>query len=368
MPIQFDGEDITMILGFKAVRAAARDFSKFSSDAPFRVPIPSEEGVRSVRQLPIEVDPPEHKAYRALVEPFFRRSLMPEYAARVESLLIELLESACEREEIEIVRELALPLQSRALTYLFDVDESEAAEWIGWGIHVFRDGDDGAAKGSVLEEYIHRRLDKAEASGENSNFFGVLVNAELNGRKLTREEMVGFANLAFAGGRDTVIQTVSSVFAKLGMSPDLLEKLRADESLINTAGEEFFRMTTPLTHIGRVSTGTREVHGVETKADQRISLCWASANYDESVFEDAATFRPDRKPNPHIAFGNGAHTCAGAHHARLIVKSLLRLLAEKNLEIEVCEAVENVEKQPGYERRTGFEKLVVRIHRREAEA
>ncbi len=361
IPIQFDEEEITMILGFKAVRAAARDFTSFSSDAPFRVPIPSEEDFRTVRQLPIEVDPPQHKDYRALVEPFFRRPLAPEFGERIVSLLEELLVDASQREDIEIVRDFALPLQSRALTYLFDVDESEADEWISWGIHVFRDGDDGAAKGSALEEYIHRKFDEAEQSSDRSNFFEALAHAEVEGRKLTREEMVGFANLAFAGGRDTIIHTVSSVFAMLGMCPDLLEKLRADSSLINTTGEEFFRMITPLTHIGRVNTEERDVHGVTTRKDQRISLCWASANYDESIFEDAATFRPDRKPNPHIAFGNGTHTCAGAHHARLIVKTLLRLLAEQDFQIEILDSIENIEKQKDYERRTGFEKLVVRV-------
>ncbi|MFM9091583.1 MAG: hypothetical protein ACKOUK_07585 [Verrucomicrobiota bacterium] len=73
----FHGEEITMILRHADVRAAARDWGQFSSDAPFRVPIPSEEAVRSMRQLPIETNPPEHGEYRALVEPFFDRAKDP---------------------------------------------------------------------------------------------------------------------------------------------------------------------------------------------------------------------------------------------------------------------------------------------------
>ena len=83
----FHGEDITMILRHEDVRKAAKDWQTFSSDAPFRVPIPSEEDVRSMRQLPIETDPPEHTDYRAIAEPFFQRAKEPEMIAKVEALL-----------------------------------------------------------------------------------------------------------------------------------------------------------------------------------------------------------------------------------------------------------------------------------------
>ena len=69
---EFQGESVPMILRHEDVRRAAKDWKTFSSDAPFRVPIPSEEDVRSMRQLPIETDPPDHTAYREIVEPFFR--------------------------------------------------------------------------------------------------------------------------------------------------------------------------------------------------------------------------------------------------------------------------------------------------------
>src|ERR1700712_1214559 len=101
----FQGESVPMILRHEDVRAAAKDWRTFSSDAPFRVPIPSEEEVRTVRQLPIETDPPEHTEYRAIVEPFFRRPKEPAFIARVEALIDELLTAAFARESIEIVEE-----------------------------------------------------------------------------------------------------------------------------------------------------------------------------------------------------------------------------------------------------------------------
>jgi len=356
----FQGKKIPMILGFKDVRAAAADWKTFSNDAPFRVPIPSEEDVRSVRQLPIETDPPEHTEYRKIVEPFFRQPKEAEMVQKVDLLIGELLQQAVTRPTIEIVREFALPLQSRALTYLLRVPETEANEWISWGIHVFRDGGNGEAKGAALERYILRQLDRA-AENPGDDFFSALTQAKFRDRPLTREEMVGFANLTFAGGRDTVIQTVASIIGYLGGNPKALETLRTKPELINMAAEEFFRFVSPLTHIGRVCSHATEVKGMAVEANQRISLCWASANRDASVFEKPDEILLDRKPNPHIAFGSGVHNCLGALHARLLTRSLLRQLCERVAIIKILDAKDHVEHESHYERRLGYDSLVVQM-------
>src|ERR1051326_8910060 len=113
----FQGETLPMLLRHADVREAAKDWKTFSSDAPFRVPIPSEEEVRTMRQLPIETNPPEHTEYRAIVEPFFQRAKQPEMIARVEALIASKLGEALTRDSIEVVQQFALPIQSRALTY-----------------------------------------------------------------------------------------------------------------------------------------------------------------------------------------------------------------------------------------------------------
>ena len=112
----FQGETLPMILRHADVRDAAKDWNTYSSDAPFRVPIPSEEDVRTMRQLPIETNPPEHTEYRAIVEPFFQGAKQPEVIAKVETLIGEMLDRALLAKSIEIVNEFALPVQSRALT------------------------------------------------------------------------------------------------------------------------------------------------------------------------------------------------------------------------------------------------------------
>ncbi len=354
---EFQGESVPMILRHEDVRRAAKDWKTFSSDAPFRVPIPSEEDVRTVRQLPVETDPPDHTDYREIVEPFFRRAKDPAVIAKVESLFDEMLTAALGRESIEIVREFALPIQSHALTYLLNVAEAEAETWTSWGIHVFRDG---GSKGAALETYLQRQFDRAAAT-PCDDFFSALTKATFRGRTLTREEMMGFANLTFAGGRDTVIHTISSVIAHLGHHPEALGFLREDSARIVHASEEFFRVITPLTHIGRVCPVETDVHGVTVPAGGRVSLCWASANRDEAAFDAPGEVRLDRKPNPHVAFGLGTHLCLGAAHARLLLRTLLQKCCDRVASITVLEAQEKIENEEKYRRAVGYESLTVRL-------
>ncbi len=356
---EFHGEKIVMILRHEDVRSAAKDLKTFSSDCPFRVPIPSEEGVRTMRQLPIETNPPEHGEYRAIVEPFFRRAKEPTMIAQVEALIDELLSDAMRRESVEVVSDFALALQSRALTYLLNVPESEAQTWIGWGTHVFKVGE-GVKKGEALEGYLHAQLDKA-ATNLGTDFFSALTQATYKGRPLTRDEMMGFGNLTFAGGRDTIIYAVSSVLSYLAHNPKTLEFLREDPARIVHASEEFFRVFMPLTQIGRVCPADTEVHGETVKAGDRIGLCWASANLDEKAFPNPSEVRLDRKPNPHLSFGFGTHICLGAPHARLLLRTLLKKCSERVASITILEEVPHVEHEVDYDRVVGHESLTIRL-------
>ncbi|MFO0423831.1 MAG: cytochrome P450 [Planctomycetia bacterium] len=355
-----DRDVIPMILRHEDVRKAAKDWHTFSSDAPHRVPIPSEEHLRSVRQLPIEADPPEQTDYRKLVEPFFLRAKQPAFIARIEAITERLLAESLARDSIEVVGELALPLQSRALTVLLDVDEAEAERFNSWGVHVFHHGPNGVEKGKELERYLTEQFDKA-ATAPGDDFYGLLTKTTFHGRPLTRDEQLGFANLMFAGGRDTVIHSVACAIGYLAERPAALEFLRADPGRIVLASEEFFRVFMPLTHIGRVCPVDTDVHGMTVKAGDRASLCWASANLDETAFEAADEIRLDRRPNPHVSFGFGAHLCLGAAHARTVMRTLLELLCKRVGRIELVSKRERVEHTAAYDRPLGYESLVVRL-------
>jgi cytochrome P450 len=357
---RFQGEAIPMILRHSAVMEAAKNWETFSSDAPFRVPIPSEEKLRKVRQLPIETDPPLHGEYREIVEPFFKKPRDPVFVAEIVALIEKLLDSVRDRDSFDVVKEFAVPLQSKALAHLLGLPETEADEWIAWGTHVFHNLIDGSSNETAVDAYIARQLDRAEKS-PGTDFFSALTQAEFQGRKLTREEMAGFGNLTFAGGRDTVIHTISSVIAYLARHPEALEFLREDAKRAVLATEEFFRVVSPLTHIGRVCPVATKLHGMEVPADGRVSLGWASANRDPEAFPAPDEVRLDRKPNPHIAFGAGNHFCLGAFHARLIIRELIKQLSQSVRKISIIAETPNIEKTADFQRQIGYERLVVKF-------
>ena len=141
--------------------------------------------------------------------------------------------------EIEAVHEFALPLQCKALALLLNVPESEAEVWKSWGLHALTEG-------SGLEDYTAEQFAKAEKN-PGDDFFSMLNDVECRGNKLTFEEKQGIANVTFAGGKDTVINVVSSIIVYFAEQPESLKFLKQDEKYIITACEEFVRYVSPLT-------------------------------------------------------------------------------------------------------------------------
>ncbi len=349
-----------MILRHEHVRKCAKDWQTFSSNYPFRVPIPSEENLRTMRQIPLETDPPEHAEYREILEPFFLRAKDPCVVARVEALFDGLLTKALNRDTIEAVHDLAIPFQCGALALLLNVAEEEVDTWIGWDLNVFLGGKEGEHKGSALEAYLHKMLDHS-TENPGDDFFGALHKARFRGRPLTREEMMGFAILTFSGGRDTVIHTCTSALAYFGKNPAALAFLREDPKRVVNAAEEFFRIVSPLTHLGRVCPARTDVLNEVIEAGDRISLCWASANRDEAAFPSPDEVRLDRKPNPHVAFGAGIHLCIGASHARLLLRTLLLQCSQRVRSVTVLDEVPHVESEALMHREVGYDSLTLKL-------
>ena len=352
-------DPVTMLLRLKDVRKAAHNYKAFTSETtPGRIVVPSEVNIRETRQIPFEVDPPMHKVYRALVEPWFKRPDGPEYTASLLQIIEALVDEVLAGGEVEVIEEFSLKLQSRALTLLFNVPFEESEVWISWGTHVFRsegealDGD----KAAILYDYIDRHIDKAMAK-PGGDIYSHLLAAELDGRKLTKEEIKGVMILTFAAGRDTVINAVTNTLAYLAEHPASLARLRAEPEIRGKAVEELVRYYSPLTHMGRVVTQDTVVCEHALKADSRISLCWASANRDASVFEKPDEVVLDRKINPHVGFGFSHHNCLGATHARQILKTLLTVLSDKVAAIEISTAEVNMEEWGEFKRQVGFHQL-----------
>ena len=350
---EFNGEEIPFVLRLKDLRKTVKDWQNFSSDHPFKVVPHTEEKMRSMRQIPIEMDPPDHTDYRALVEPFFKRPNDPAYIADMESLISSMVEEMLATDKVDAVHEFALPLQCRALTRLLNVPESEAEIWKEWGLHALTEGEG-------LEEYTAEQFAKAEEQ-PGEDFFTMLNQVEFRERKLTLEEKQGIANVTFAGGKDTVINVVSSIIVYFAENKEALKTLGENEKNINTACEEFVRYVSPLTAIARTCPHGAQVGEQDIPAGSRVGLCWPSANRDESVFEKADEVVLDRAPNPHIGFGFGIHNCLGAPQARLIIRSLLKSLAKQVKSIELISAVPRMEEEESYTRQVGYDQAIVKF-------
>lgn len=351
-------DEFLMVLRYEDVKAVTRDWHTFTSDAPFRVPIPAEHDVRSVRQLPIETNPPDHTDYRDIVKEPFSRATAAAIAPDVRRIADDLVDEALAAGEVEVVRSFALPIQNRALALMLGRSQDEATRWISWGTHVFRDAEGGHA--GELDQYLDEVIDAAIAA-PGDDFFGILATADFRGRKLTREEMTGFANLTFAGGRDTVINSIVNSLDHLARHPADLERLRREPDLIKTAVEEFIRFFSPVTQLGRVVAKEAEVCGHPVAADSVVGLCFASANRDDVVFADADTCAIDRHPNRHVAFGHGPHTCLGAPLARMVLATVLESFVAKVATASVTESVDKVEDFGVVRRHISYERLVLAL-------
>ncbi|MEM8684638.1 MAG: hypothetical protein AAGF72_14460, partial [Pseudomonadota bacterium] len=183
----FDDEAIALVLRYHDVRGAATDHATFTSDTPFRVPIPSEESVREVRQLPIETDPPSHARYRAVVREIFSRPRQPGFVRAIEQLVEEMVASVADGAAFDVVNAFALPLQSKALAILLGMPTEDAELWATWGQNIFHSDDAlDEQKGGELDRYLRQQFERAERS-PGDDFFSALTS---EGRDTARAALV----------------------------------------------------------------------------------------------------------------------------------------------------------------------------------
>ena len=359
--IDDQNDPVTMLLRHKDVRKTAHNYKTFQSAAqPGRIVVPSEVNIRETRQIPFELDPPLHGEYRALLDQWFKRPLLADYQEKLTVIIAEIIDEMLLKEHFEVIADFSLPLQSKALTLLLNIPQSMAKTWIAWGTHVFRSEEDSldASKAQILYDYIDAEIDKA-IENPSDDLYSVLLASEAQGRNLTKEEVKGVMILTFAGGRDTVINAVTNSIAYLADNPAALSMLKQKPEVTGRAVEELIRYFAPLTHMGRQVTEDTIVCEHAAKANSRVSLCWASANRDETVFEKPNEMILDRQVNPHLSFGFSHHNCLGATHARQILKILLLQLSQKISSIDVIQFEENIENWGNFKRKVGFETLEV---------
>ncbi|HVO23096.1 MAG TPA: cytochrome P450, partial [Candidatus Margulisiibacteriota bacterium] len=157
----------------------------------------------------------------------------------------------------------------------------------------------------------------------------LLANGKVNGEPMGMMDTLGYLLITFTAGHDTTKNALASGIHALAQHPTEFEKLKRNPHLVQTAVEEILRWTSPVNYMKRVVAQDLEFRGQKLREGEKVVLFYASANRDESVFNDPHTFRIDRDPNPHLAFGIGEHFCLGAHLARQSQYALLRELIRR---------------------------------------
>ncbi len=302
---------------------------------------PPEEDERVARHL-LNMDEPDHGPYRKLAAPQFTPRAVRRMAASVERIAVDLLDElaggGAER-EMDFVTDVAAPLSLAVLADLLGVPRSDWKLMFRWTNAIvgssdpeYRiDGDPqrsaGAAR-TALFEYFWSMVEERRKQPAD-DIISVLANSSLNGAPLPPFELLSYYFLLVIAGNETTRNAMSGGLVALIEKPGEFEKLRRDPGLVDHAVEEILRWTTPVIQFCRTATEPFELRGQKIRAGDSMCLFYPSANRDEEVFDDPFEFRVDRNPNRHLAFGIGEHFCLGANLARLELRILFRLLAER---------------------------------------
>jgi cytochrome P450 len=176
-----------------------------------------------------------------------------------------------------------------------------------------------------LHSYLNELLEQRRHE-PGDDFVSQLICAEIDRRPPTEEQLLNYCELIVEAGNETTRNAISAGLLAFSQHRGEWERLKACPDLLPGAVEEILRWARPIIHFVRAATEDCELQGVKISAGEKVALFYASGNRDEEAFGDPFTFRVDRQPNPHLAFGIGEHFCMGAHLARLELETVLRHL------------------------------------------
>ncbi|WP_166910055.1 cytochrome P450 [Mycobacterium sp. DL440] len=329
-PVFRDRNGQAAAASYQAVLDAERNPELFSSAGGIR---PDQPGMPYM----IDMDDPAHVLRRKLVNSGFTRKRVMDKVPSIVSLCDTLIDAVCERGECDFVRDIAAPLPMAVIGDMLGVLPTERDMLLKWsddlvcGLSSHLDEtainmlmETFAAYTAFTMEVIAKR--RAEPTDD---LFSILVNAEVEGQKMSDDEIVMETLLILIGGDETTRHTLSGGTDQLLRHRDQWDRLVADQSLLPGAIEEALRWTSPVKNMCRTLTADTTFHGTDLKSGEKIMLMFESANFDEAVFENPDEFRIDRNPNSHLAFGFGTHFCLGNQLARLELRLMLERLLER---------------------------------------
>ena len=326
-----------VVTGYAEAHEIFHDAETFSSTPLIIPPFP-----QALRMVPVEVDPPDHFKYRTLVATPFS----PRHAERmVEPLRVivnRLIDGFVEDGECDIYQTVATPYPTLMGTIMLGLPDSDAKlfeEWTHRIIHMSATDFEVAGEAVIeLYSYFYALLEDRRAN-PCGDMMSLLAEAEVEGQKLTDEELMGFCLLLLIASIDTSQKAIGSMLCQLATEPELRNRLAADPTLISSAVEEFLRLWAPV-QPARRATRDVEVCGVQMKEGDQMLVLLGAANRDDREFPSAAAMVPDRSPNRHLTFGTHIHRCLGSHIARLEMQVLLEELLRRIPDFELADGAE----------------------------
>ncbi|MDG2303546.1 MAG: cytochrome P450 [Candidatus Binatia bacterium] len=301
---------------FADVQAALNDPATFSS----------EDTSISQGLLPMiqQLDSPRHDRLRALVSRAFTPRRIAEIEPRARAVAIELLDELRDTGRVDLLREFARHLPSRVIGEMIGVPADRIAMFMEFTEKMIvtpgnatsgSEEHDRSPAIAIYEEFA-RLLEERRAS-RSDDLVSALLDAELDGRGLTQEELLGFCFVLIVAGNDTTTNLIASGSVLLARHPEQRALLVAEPERIPNAIDEMLRFETPTQALPRRLTRDVELHGTRLSEGSVVSLLWGSANRDDREFEKPERFDIHREPKRHLAFGHGVHYCLGANLARL---------------------------------------------------
>lgn len=317
--VHFAPADLWLLLDHADVKRALADHEAFSSAAA---------GGQPGKWL-IFQDPPRHAKLRALIGRAFTARSIAALEPRIRELSAELLDRARERGAMDVVEDFAAPLPLMVIAEMLgapSVDWPRLRAWsekllalalvVSGGPDADRAVREVLAMASDMQSYLDALL-AARRAEPRDDLLTRLVEAEVDGERLSDADILGFFQLLLVAGHETTTNLVSNAVLSFIEHPGELARIRAEPALLPSAIEEVLRHRSPVQAVFRKSTRDLEVHGNTIPAGKLVLLMVGAANRDPSVFADPGSFDVGRDPNPHVAFGHGIHFCVGAPLSRL---------------------------------------------------
>ncbi|MCX7619432.1 MAG: cytochrome P450 [Acidimicrobiales bacterium] len=286
--------------------------------------------------IPLQIDPPEHAKYRRLMDPFLGPSAIAYLDEETRKLANELIDAFAARGSCDFHAEFSVPYPCTVFLQLTGLPLEELGTFLRWKDNIIRPdvdpGDLDAAQqlrretGQAMYAYFGGVIDDRLAN-PGEDLISRFVHGEVEGRTLSREEILDICYLFILGGLDTVTATLDCSIAYLAQHHDRRRQIVERPELVGAAVEELLRLHTPVMQVLRVVATEYEMNGVKMKPGDHVMLMLGAADTDTEEFGvDAEDFALDRTVNRHFAFGGGPHRCLGSHLARLELRVALEEL------------------------------------------